>query len=102
MRKFIKEKKWHFNCSLEDISMGKIRTDRIKRIAKELVAKYHKNLSTNFDDNKVLISKLTNVASKRVRNRIAGYVTRIMVQIEDGKVQVIEKLSIGTAQQQQQ
>ncbi|NHJ39942.1 MAG: 30S ribosomal protein S17e [Asgard group archaeon] len=75
--------------------MGKIRSDKIKRTAKELVAKYHQHLSTEFDENKILVAKLTNVQSKRMRNRIAGYVTRIMVQIEDGKVQVIEKLAVG-------
>ncbi|NHJ85896.1 MAG: 30S ribosomal protein S17e [Asgard group archaeon] len=82
--------------------MGNIRSDKIKRTAKELVAKYHQHLSTDFDHNKVLVSKLTNVDSKRMRNRIAGYVTRIMVQIDEGKVQVIEKLSVGGSLQQQQ
>ena len=76
--------------------MGKIRSDKIKRTAKELVAKYHQHFTTDFDKNKLLVTKLTNVESKRMRNRIAGYVTRIMSQIEDGKVQVIEKLSVGT------
>ena len=77
--------------------MGNIRSDKIKRTAKELVAKYHQQLSTDFDQNKLLVNKLTNVQSKRMRNRIAGYVTRIMVQIKEGKVQVIEKLAVGTA-----
>ena len=76
--------------------MGNIRSDKIKRTSKELVAKYHQQFSTDFDHNKVLVSRLTNVQSKRMRNRIAGYVTRIMSQIEDGKVQVIEKLAVGS------
>ncbi|MHA1462889.1 MAG: 30S ribosomal protein S17e [Candidatus Heimdallarchaeota archaeon] len=75
--------------------MGNIRSDKIKRTSKELVAKYHQHLSIDFDHNKLLVNKLTNVQSKRMRNRIAGYVTRIMVQIKDGKVQVIEKLAVG-------
>lgn len=75
--------------------MGNIRSQKIKRTAKELVAKYHQHLSTDFDENKILVNKLTNVMSKRMRNRIAGYVTTIMVQIKDGKVQVIEKLAVG-------
>jgi len=75
--------------------MGNIRSQKIKRTAKELVAKYHQHLTTDFDQNKILVNKLTNVMSKRMRNRIAGYVTRIMVQIKDGKVQVIEKLAVG-------
>ena len=75
--------------------MGNIRSQKIKRTAKELVAKYHQNFSEDFDHNKVLVDQLTNVQSKRMRNRIAGYVTRIMVQIKEGKVQVIEKLAVG-------
>ncbi len=75
--------------------MGNIRSQKIKRTSKELVAKYHQHLSTDFEKNKILVNKLTNVMSKRMRNRIAGYVTRIMVQIKDGKVQVIEKLAVG-------
>jgi small subunit ribosomal protein S17e len=75
--------------------MGNIRSDKIKRTAKELVAKYHKHLSTDFEENKKLVDQLANIRSKRMRNRIAGYVTRIMVQIKEGKVQVIEKLSVS-------
>ena len=75
--------------------MGNIRSQKIKRTAKELVAKYHQHLSTDFEKNKILVNKLTNVMSKRMRNRIAGYVTRIMVQIKDGKVQVIDKRAVG-------
>ncbi|TET29844.1 MAG: 30S ribosomal protein S17e [Candidatus Heimdallarchaeota archaeon] len=75
--------------------MGNIRSQKIKRTSRELVAKYHQHLSTDFEKNKILVNKLTNVMSKRMRNRIAGYVTRIMVQIKDGKVQVIEKLAVG-------
>ena len=78
--------------------MGNIRSDKIKRTAKELVAKYHTEFSAEFEKNKELVSFYTNVQSKRMRNRIAGYVTRIMVQIRDGKVQVIEKLSVGGGQ----
>ncbi len=76
--------------------MGNIRSDKIKRTSKELVAKYHQHFSIDFDHNKLLVNKLTNVQSKRMRNRIAGYVTTIMVQIKDGKVQVIEKLAVGS------
>ncbi len=81
--------------STEEIPMGNIRSQKIKRTSKELVAKYHQHLSTDFEKNKILVNKLTNVMSKRMRNRIAGYVTTIMVQIKDGKVQVIEKLAVG-------
>ena len=74
--------------------MGNIRSDKIKRTSKELVAKYHQHFSTDFDHNKLLKAVLTRTHTIFKRNRIAGYVTRIMVQIKDGKVQVIEKLAV--------
>ena len=32
----------------------------------------------DFDHNKIKVSELTNVKSKLIRNRIAGYITRIL------------------------
>jgi small subunit ribosomal protein S17e len=55
--------------------MGRIRPTYIKRVAIELVSKYPKVFSADFEANKVLVGKLTNVQSITMRNRIAGYVT---------------------------
>ncbi len=56
--------------------MGRIRPTYIKRVAIELVEKYPKVFTADFETNKVLVGKLTNVESVRMRNLIAGYVTR--------------------------
>jgi len=56
--------------------MGRIRPTYIKRVAIELVEKYPKVFTADFETNKVLVGKLTNVESIRMRNLIAGYVTR--------------------------
>jgi len=56
--------------------MGNIRPTYIKRVAIELVQTYPKVFSADFEANKVLVGKLTNVATIRMRNLIAGYVTR--------------------------
>lgn len=48
----------------------------IKKIAKRLLEQYPEAFSTNFEHNKEAVTGLTNVESKSVRNRIAGYVTR--------------------------
>ncbi len=56
--------------------MGRIRPTYIKRVAIELVEKYPKVFTADFETNKVLVGKLTNVESVRIRNLIAGYVTR--------------------------
>ena len=48
----------------------------VKRISRELIERYPERFSDDFDENKEAVTLVTNVESKRVRNRIAGYVTR--------------------------
>ncbi len=54
----------------------KVKTEQIKHLAKELMTKYPDQFSTNFDDNKHLVTILTKGATTRVRNQVAGYITR--------------------------
>ena len=56
--------------------MGAIRPAVIKRVAKELVEKYPDKFTADFNINKELVEKYTNVQTKRVRNILAGYITR--------------------------
>jgi len=58
------------------IAMGNIRPTYIKRVAVELVEKYPRAFSADFENNKILVQRLTNVSSIMMRNRIAGYVSR--------------------------
>jgi small subunit ribosomal protein S17e len=55
--------------------MGRIRPTYIKRVAIELVTRYPKVFSADFEANKTLVDRFTNVQSITMRNRIAGYVT---------------------------
>lgn len=48
----------------------------VKKTATLLIERYPKAFSDDFEHNKELVDELTNVESKGVRNRIAGYVTR--------------------------
>ncbi len=56
--------------------MGTVKPAYIKNIAVELLKKYPDVWTSNFDINKKLVQELTNIRSKRVRNRVAGYITR--------------------------
>ena len=56
--------------------MGNIYTRDIKRIVREIYEKYKDQVSTDFNKNKELIMSIVDVKSKKVRNRIAGYLTR--------------------------
>ncbi|MGQ9565032.1 MAG: 30S ribosomal protein S17e [Candidatus Bathyarchaeales archaeon] len=58
--------------------MGKVRPEQVKKIARELVRRYSDHFSTNFEENKKAISRLAHIYSPRMKNRIAGYVTRLM------------------------
>lgn len=56
--------------------MGNIRQTYIKRIAIELVRRYPDEFTTDFEHNKRKVSELSTVPTAKMRNRIAGYVTR--------------------------
>ena len=59
-------------------SLGNVRPEQVKRIARELVQLYADKFTTNFADNKKAIQSLTNISSTKLRNRVAGYVTRLL------------------------
>ncbi|WP_295589996.1 30S ribosomal protein S17e [uncultured Methanobrevibacter sp.] len=54
--------------------MGNIRTSFVKRLAKELIETHKGVFTTDFEENK----KLVTVSTKHLRNKIAGYVTRLV------------------------
>ena len=57
--------------------MGNIRQINIKNIAIMLLEKYPTHfIAKDFQHNKKKVEELTDVKSKLLRNRIAGYVTR--------------------------
>ena len=55
--------------------MGKVKTEQIKRVAKELLARFPDKFSRNFDENKRTVGALTQGTTTKVRNQIAGYIT---------------------------
>ncbi|MCE4616998.1 MAG: 30S ribosomal protein S17e [Desulfurococcales archaeon] len=58
--------------------MGKVRPTIVKRTAKKLLARYPDIFTTDFETNKQIVSQLVEYESKRIRNRIAGYITHLM------------------------
>ena len=58
--------------------MGSIRPRYIKSAAKSLMSKYPETFTNDFETNKRLVEQLTNVTTKKVRNRIAGYLVRLV------------------------
>ena len=58
--------------------MGKVRPDRVKRLARELVSRFPDRFTVDFEANKKSVEALTRISSQKLRNRVAGYVTRLM------------------------
>ena len=67
------------------IRMGNIRPTYIKRIAKELINMYpDKFVASDFQHNKEKVAELADFDSNVIRNRIAGYITRILASQKKG------------------
>ena len=59
--------------------MGKVRPEKVKKIARELVKRYPNQFTTDFENNKKLLASMATIYSSKLRNLIAGYITRLVV-----------------------
>jgi small subunit ribosomal protein S17e len=57
--------------------MGRIKTKAMKRITEELMEKYTGSFTKEFSENKSKVNQFTDVRSKKLRNIVAGYATRL-------------------------
>jgi len=63
--------------------MRRIKTALIKRITHQLVREHKPDLKKDFAENKQAVEEFVDVRSKKMRNVIAGYVTRLMKRKEE-------------------
>lgn len=56
--------------------MGRIRTAFTKRLVNELLEKHRSVFNDDFNHNKLKIQELSNVKTKKIRNQLAGYLTK--------------------------
>lgn len=63
--------------------MGRIKTTVVKRAAIDLHSQHKEKFSKDFQKNKKVVDGLADVPSKKFRNIIAGYVTRLKKQQKD-------------------
>lgn len=66
-----------------------MRTKTVKRAARVIVEKYYAKLTLDFDINKRITDEVAIIASKRMRNKIAGFATHLMKRIQRGPVRGI-------------
>ncbi len=62
--------------------MGRIKTQMIKRLTLQLLRDHRGEMKDSFDENKVIVERHLGITSKKIRNTVAGYVTRQMKQKE--------------------
>jgi len=62
--------------------LGNVRTEQIKRVAKELIRRFPDKFSNNFENNKRVVETLIQGTTRRIRNQIAGYITHAFAGIE--------------------
>ena len=63
--------------------MGNVRTDQVKRTARELVRRFPDKFTDNFEENKRLVGLLLQSTTRKVRNQIAGYIARYLRGTEE-------------------
>jgi len=54
--------------------------DRIKRLSTEILSEYRDNFGVDFAENKKYLNEITVVRSKSLKNKIAGYITKILLR----------------------
>jgi small subunit ribosomal protein S17e len=58
--------------------MGRVRQTYVKRLAKNLVDADEERFSEDFDENKEALKETGEFESKRLRNRVSGYIVRVI------------------------
>nr|XP_035133559.1 40S ribosomal protein S17-like [Callithrix jacchus] len=69
--------------------MGHIQTKSVKKAARVIIEKYYTCLGNNFHTNRRMCEEIAIIPSKKLRNKIAGYVTSLMTWIQKGPVRGI-------------
>ena len=62
--------------------MGRIKTILVKRTAIEIFTKNTGVVQTDFESNKKIADNYADIPSKKLRNNVAGYLTRLKRQKE--------------------
>jgi small subunit ribosomal protein S17e len=77
------------------IRLGSVRTEQVKRTAKELVKRFPDKFTHDFENNKHMVNSLVQGGTPKVRNQIAGYITRFLAaeaaEEELGETEIVEE-----------
>ena len=72
--------------------MGRIKTAQIKRITGNLLEKHPGKFKDSFEENKKLVEEFAEIETKKIRNIIAGYITRLVKAKKEANQRAAELL----------
>jgi len=58
--------------------MGRIRTTLVKTVSEKIYSRDRDSFSKSFEKNKKQVDKIAQINSKKLRNTITGYVTKLV------------------------
>lgn len=64
--------------------MGRIKSIAVKNLAREMIEEHGDKFTTDFEKNKKAVSAVRKIESKKIRNTVAGYITKEMERIKKG------------------
>lgn len=65
------------------MTVGRIKTQLTKRVTNKIVSEHRSELQEDFQSNKQIVTKFAEIPSKKLRNIIAGYATRLAKHKEE-------------------
>lgn len=60
--------------------MGRVRTKTVKKSAKVIIERYYPKLTLDFETNKRICDEIAIIASKRLRNKVRGFLSRLFLR----------------------
>ncbi|CAM8964791.1 unnamed protein product [Rhodiola kirilowii] len=64
--------------------MGRVRTKTVKKSSRIVIERYYSRMTLDFHTNKKVLEEVSIIASKRLRNKIAGFSTHLMKRLQKG------------------